>query len=136
MTTLEKIKTEIKQIADEEQKHDEKWAMGLRYAVKIIDKYADQEPCDDVVSRQAVAKLVRGCNSALEEPLIFDSHNSGVVFEQYINDLPSVRPQEPKAGKWVDIPFSHYFKCSECDKYQISETNYCPNCGARMESDK
>ena len=42
--------------------------------------------------------------------------------------------EEPKAGKWVDIPFSHYFKCSECDKYQISETNYCPNCGARMES--
>ena len=36
---LDKIKAEIEQIADEEQKHDEKWAIGLRYAVKIIDKY-------------------------------------------------------------------------------------------------
>lgn len=36
---LDKIRTEIEQTADEEQKHDKKWAMGLRYAVKIIDKY-------------------------------------------------------------------------------------------------
>lgn len=36
---LEQIRNEIEQIADEEQKHDEKWATGLRYAVKIIDKY-------------------------------------------------------------------------------------------------
>ena len=36
---LDKISAEIEQIADEEQKHDEKWAIGLRYAVKIIDKY-------------------------------------------------------------------------------------------------
>lgn len=36
---LDKIRAEIERIADEEQKHDEKWAIGLRYAVKIIDKY-------------------------------------------------------------------------------------------------
>ena len=38
---LNKIRAEIEQIADEEQKHDEKWAIGLRYAVKIIDKYRE-----------------------------------------------------------------------------------------------
>ena len=36
---LKKIRAEIEKIANEEQKHDEKWAIGLRYAVKIIDKY-------------------------------------------------------------------------------------------------
>ena len=36
---FDKIRAEIEQTADEEQKHDEKWAIGLRYAVKIIDKY-------------------------------------------------------------------------------------------------
>jgi hypothetical protein len=36
---LNKIRAEIEQIADEEQKHDKKWAIGLRYAVKVIDKY-------------------------------------------------------------------------------------------------
>jgi len=39
---LDKIRAEIEQIADEEQKHDEKWAIGLRYAVKIIDKYRNE----------------------------------------------------------------------------------------------
>lgn len=39
---LDKIRAEIEQIADEEQKHDEKWAIGLRYAVKIIDKYMER----------------------------------------------------------------------------------------------
>ena len=36
---LDKIRAEIERIANEEQKHDEKWAIGLRYAVKIIDKH-------------------------------------------------------------------------------------------------
>ena len=39
---LDDLKAEIKQIADEEQKHDIKWAAGLRYAVKIIDKYRNE----------------------------------------------------------------------------------------------
>lgn len=38
-SVLEKIRAEIEQTADEEQKHNKKWAIGLRYAVKIIDKY-------------------------------------------------------------------------------------------------
>lgn len=36
---LDKIRAEIMQVANEEKVHDEKWALGLRYAVKIIDKY-------------------------------------------------------------------------------------------------
>ena len=36
---LDKIKAEIMQVADQEKLHDEKWSLGLRYAVKIIDKY-------------------------------------------------------------------------------------------------
>ena len=39
LDVLDKIRDEIEQIVDEEQKYDEKWAIGLRYAVKIIDKY-------------------------------------------------------------------------------------------------
>ena len=36
---LEQIRAEIEQVADEEEGQDEKWAIGLRYAVKIIDNY-------------------------------------------------------------------------------------------------
>lgn len=40
---LNEIKAEIKQTADEEQKYDKKWAIGLRYAIKIIDKYVKEQ---------------------------------------------------------------------------------------------
>ena len=40
---LDKIRAEIKQTVDEEQKYDEKWAIGLRYAIKIIDKYRGED---------------------------------------------------------------------------------------------
>lgn len=36
---LEKIKDEIIQVVNEEKNYDEKWVLGLRYSVKIIDKY-------------------------------------------------------------------------------------------------
>ena len=39
--TLDKIRAEIMQVADQEKVHDKKWALGLRYAVKIIDKYKE-----------------------------------------------------------------------------------------------
>ncbi len=42
---LDKIRSEIIQVANLEKFHDEKWALGLRYAVNIIDKYkAESEP--------------------------------------------------------------------------------------------
>ena len=38
-SVLGKIRAEIMQIANQEKFHDVKWALGLRYAVNIIDKY-------------------------------------------------------------------------------------------------
>ena len=40
---LDKIRAEIAQIADEEQENDKKWAIGLRYAIKIIDKHREEQ---------------------------------------------------------------------------------------------
>ena len=44
---------------------------------------------------------------------------------------PTVEP-ERKTGHWIE----HYgdSKCSECGyELKIYDTNYCPNCGARMD---
>lgn len=38
-SVLDKIIAEIEQVSEEENKVDEKWAQGLKYALKIIDKY-------------------------------------------------------------------------------------------------
>lgn len=39
LDVLDKIRTEIEQVAEEESKFDKKWAQGLKYTLKIIDKY-------------------------------------------------------------------------------------------------
>ena len=142
MTTLEKMRADIRQLTKTYPfvNHKDTYVKE-EDVIDIINKYAEQEPCDDAVSRRAVIKLVRGCNSALEEPRIFNSHNSGVVFEQYINELPSVRPQEPKTGWHIAHGmYEDRFWCS-CGYIEIidsntSKWNYCPNCGAKMVEQK
>lgn len=46
--------------------------------------------------------------------------------------------QEPKKGHWITRPHVYGATyCSECDfELKIDDTNYCPNCGAKMESEE
>ena len=50
-----------------------------------------------------------------------------------VEKMPSVTPQEPKTGHWIDIN-GIYAKCSNCNEeiYITGDFNYCPNCGADM----
>ena len=67
----------------------------------------------------------------------------------------AIKSLEQKRGKWVDRASEldaglgrHNFVCSECahtawyfvggseDWWDTRKPNYCPNCGARMESDE
>ena len=68
-----------------------------------------------------------------------------------INELPSITPQEPKTGHWIDK--QHLLsmcsaECSECKKrasgyivdngfsLEYKFYDYCPNCGADMREVK
>ena len=50
---------------------------------------------------------------------------------------PSVTPQEPRKGYWLHRPHVYGVTyCSICDfELKIDNTNYCPHCGAKMESE-
>ena len=65
------------------------------------------------------------------------------AFKHDIFDAPEVKPE--RTGKWIDCNNSEHWKCSECgyrgpyswdDQHGFEEwlSDYCPNCGARMES--
>lgn len=41
-SVIDKIRAEIMQVSNQEKFHDEKWALGLIHAVKIIDKYIEE----------------------------------------------------------------------------------------------
>ena len=43
--------------------------------------------------------------------------------------------QEPKTGYWIQVDdIADAFDCSECDARVSRKYNYCPKCGAKMES--
>ena len=48
-----------------------------------------------------------------------------------------VLEQEPRKGKWISKPYVYGVTyCSECNfELRIDDTNYCPNCGAKMNAE-
>lgn len=52
--------------------------------------------------------------------------------------------QEPKMGHWIadvdkwgDVFTTvNGYRCSECECFNSDKDNYCPNCGAKMESEE
>lgn len=63
-----------------------------------------------------------------------------IEFDNKLRQLPSA---EPKKGQWIDM--GDFEQCSACTATQLKtiqtvygevtwiKTDYCPNCGARME---
>jgi len=144
MTTLEKIRAEIEDLDDVDYDF-EGYYKAVTDALQIIDKYNPQEeewhkaiveafePCEDAISREdAIQNIYKWFDSS-------DIKSAVPHIEKCLNELPPVRPQEPKAGHWIETEY-HRWKCSVCREKGMSEwdnihdvrTNFCPNCGCRM----
>lgn len=92
-----------------------------------IEINMEQEPCDDAISREAVNNLQKYRYNCGDTSITCVSLKS-------INELPSVTQ---KSGKW-----DRSCTCSVCGQWRILESEknsgkykFCPNCGARMESE-
>ena len=53
-------------------------------------------------------------------------------FEKRINKLDNYDVEPVRHGHWIDNKHTDTAICSECKCVFTDETNYCPNCGARM----
>lgn len=94
----------------------------------------------DLISRQAV----------LDRKYVVEVKNMWHITEEIevvnaddIKALPPVRPQEPKTGHWKRISIDKYsehakywYRCDRCGKDNLGNTDWCPNCGARMEREE
>ena len=116
-------------------------------AYNVAVKALEQEPCGDAISRQAAIDII-------ESWLSCDDYNNAEqhimrATESILYDLPPVTPQ-PKTGHWEWIQYDGNpnignWHCSECSRIvrgAITAANpvyaykYCPNCGAKMESEE
>lgn len=60
----------------------------------------------------------------------------GEMFQKLIDDAPTVEAEPVRHGRWVGNSMD--FACSVCGVYQnmyTGKTNYCPNCGAKMNAE-
>ena len=83
------------------------------------------------------------CNFSLDCP--HDQHQDGYkMIGGRPNSCPMVEVPEQKHGKWIWNSNNGFLYCSCCDAISPHEDqygescirpNYCPNCGARMDSD-
>lgn len=112
-----------------------------------LRKALEQEPCEDAISRQTVLNLMRSLTRwcIRSEDGKFD--NVGLLYDDVmfgIDMLPSVTPQEPKIGHWIEVideidslgNKTWHYECSVCgvgEGYPYND--YCGNCGAKMESE-
>lgn len=66
-----------------------------------------------------------------------------LIRKPHINELPTVDAEPVRHGEWLPIKMEMSFgtlngvKCSLCGKEKVREgSNYCPNCGAKMDGGK
>ena len=54
----------------------------------------------------------------------------GMIYEMPAADVAPVRH-----GRWlcVDTDTEQFFLCNRCKKKEYWESNYCPNCGCKMD---
>ena len=78
--------------------------------------FEKQEPCDDCIFKNEWNKIGKLLSNILEK----HSQKSG----HWI-----------KAKPWMIDNTSYKWECSECEKSERFRHNYCPNCGAKMESE-
>ena len=102
----------------------------------MIDELLEQQPCEDCISRQELLSRIDAERKHLLD-IKMDGAEHIIVHHarRIIEDMPSVTPK-PKTGKWIDVDSldgALWHECSECGETEFYSTNYCPNCGAKME---
>ena len=128
---------EIRDVLTNIKKYDawdyKNYPLRKEEADAIMENY--KEPCADCISREYILSKAHECRDDLadDEPCCVDADD--------IREAPSVYPKA-KVGHWKRISAdkyvqhaTYYYICSECEKDIIGEHNYCPNCGAKMESE-
>ena len=109
------LKEKIQEIVETEMPIDEKWAVGLRHSLKLIDN----APTVDAIPNEEG----------------YEMYNKG-----YMSGYEMGKKERPK-GEWVKNDFHDFgsmgdwdYRCSICGKVYRAEYNFCPNCGVKMEN--
>ncbi len=95
---------------------------------------------NDLISRRAAINTL---HKEIIKRRLLDDVNDGMLDEFDTEDILRKLPSAyPKKGKWIKTGrWGRVYQCDQCRNYLDFDgvnagrgsTNYCPNCGARME---
>ena len=108
------------------------------YKGKSIKDWIDfiANNADDLISRQAAIKSLN--QFRIESMLKHEDVSKIWECEDAIMQCPSVQPEQ-KTGRWelaIGYDPKRRVMCDQCRKMAYEPSKYCPNCGAKMESEK
>ena len=83
---------------------------------------------DDYISREAAL-------TALQDSDLFNTTERQL---RAIRELPAADVAEVVHGRWIwneegEIDWEQFYRCSKCGDKEYWESNFCPNCGAKMD---
>ena len=122
--TNEEIISSLRGLIGKYNLTDEEW----QTVEKTIEVLSNSD--EDCISKKAVLSLPRKQHSFIY------SEDYESIDVKLIEDLPSIQPKRPK-GNW-DFTKEGRFFCPYCKKFpkdQSCTTDFCPTCGAKMESE-
>ena len=81
----------------------------------------------DYIDRDKYCAIICRCNKN------YCSRTSCAIWTAKSEDVAPV-----VHGKWlyVETDDEHFFLCSVCNNKEYWESNYCPNCGAKMDAEQ
>ena len=101
----------------------------------------------EYIEREKTIKALKENTTEMESDIYYAS-NIGVPedeIEDIVNEIPTADVQEVRHGKWelIDECSNEGVYCSNCHKKvyrtkyanQKIESNYCPNCGTKMDKE-
>ncbi len=110
----------------ESERYDKAYEDGYDHGYAQARFDYEQEPCENCISRDAVLDLMQ-------------MKMSGKELYKAVYDLLPVTPK-PKTGHWISIRNKNGTEiaircdcCGNSPKHAI-RSDYCPNCGARIEA--
>jgi len=109
----------------------------LNIAFDMAIKVLEQQPCENAISRtEAIDTITHWFSDMLE------TGKEEYSIDDVLNRLPPVTPTRMK-GKWLsNSDFPDEIICSCCNTnydmwfWEQGTMNYCPHCGAEMESEE
>ena len=91
---------------------------------------------DEYISRESVEKYIEAGLNNPDKAKAFGHDAIEILAE--VHYMPAAEVAPVRHGRWIwneegEIDWEQFYRCSNCGDKEYWESNFCPNCGAKMD---